>query len=52
MGSISNDCRIIVTRNKESLDFHTPGWKSMIVDVTAIDGGDKKWFLNKFASSV
>ena len=33
-------------------DFHTLGWMSMTANVTFMSGIDKKWFLNKSASTV
>ena len=34
MGGLFVDHHIVLTRGKAYLDFHTPGWKSMIVDVS------------------
>ena len=52
MGGISNDRHVVVTENKESPNFHTPGWMSMIVDMTPVSGKNKKCFLDKSASSI
>ena len=52
MGSISNDRQVVVTENKESPNFHTPGGMSMNVDVTPISVKDKKWFMSKTISSI
>ena len=41
-----------MTGNKESLDFHTPGWMSMTVDMIFISVKDKKWFLSKTALGI
>ena len=41
-----------MTENKEIPDFHTPGWISMVVNVTPISQRDEKWFLSKFASRI
>ena len=42
MGGIFNDRQVVVMRNKESLDFHTPGCRSMVVDVTHISERDNE----------
>ena len=44
MGGIFKDDQIIVMGNKTNLDFHTPGWMSMIVDMTPLGGRDMKFF--------
>ena len=40
MGGTFSDRLIVVTGNKESLDFHTSGWMSMTVDMTSVSGKD------------
>ena len=52
MGGIFSDRQIAMMGNKESLDFHTSGWMSMIVDMKPVSGKDKLCFLNKSASSI
>ena len=52
MRDIFNDRQIVVTGKKTYSNFHTPSWMSMIVNVTSIDGKDKKWLLNRSTSSV
>ena len=50
MGDVFSDRQTIVTRKKESLDFHTPSWRSITVEVTPISKKkDKNWFLSMFA---
>ena len=45
MGGRSNDRQVVVTGNKEFIDFYTPGWISMTVVVTFLSGNDEKWFM-------
>ena len=52
MGDIFNDYQVVVTENKESLDYCTSGWKSMTVDITSVSEKDKKWSLSKSASNM
>ena len=52
MEGMFNNRQIVVTENKRYPDFHTSDWMSMIIDVTSIGGGDKKWLMNRSASSI
>ena len=51
MGGISNNYQVVVTRNKESLDFHTSGLRVITTNV-AIGKKDKERFLDKSASYI
>ena len=52
MGGIFSDRQVKMMGNKESPNFQTPGWWSMAIDATSISGRDKRWILNRSASSV
>ena len=44
MGGIFGDCQVVVTKNKESPDFHAPGLRLMTIDVATIEGMTRKGF--------
>ena len=50
-GGILSGRQVVVTRIR-NLKVSTPGWRSMVVDMTSISGRDKKWIMDRFALSV